>query len=57
MRRGGIDCIVCMFGAPFPDCCMKDCGMMDRCDSCNWPNRADKKEEKENQNGKEEKMD
>lgn len=57
MRRGGIDCMVCMFGAPYPDCCMNDCGTMDRCDGCNWPNRADKVKEKENQNGKEKKMD
>ena len=58
MRRGGIDCMICMFGAPYPDCCMKECGTMDRCDSCNWPDRADKVKEKENQeDGKEEKMD
>lgn len=57
MRKGGIDCIVCMFGAPYPDCCLKDCGTKDVCKDCTWPNRADKVKEKENQNGKEEKMD
>ena len=57
MRKGTIDCMVCMFGAPYPECCMNDCGKMDRCESCTWPNRADKVKEKENQDGKEEKMD
>lgn len=57
MRRGGIDCIVCMFGAPFPECCMKDCGTKEECKKCTWPDRANKVKEKENQNGKEEKMD
>lgn len=58
MRKGGIDCIVCMFGAPYPDCCAKDCGTMIKCNNCTWPNRADKVKEKENrENGKEEKMD
>ena len=57
MRRGGIDCIVCMFGAPYPDCCLKDCGTKEVCKDCTWPNRADKVKEKENQNGKEKKMD
>lgn len=58
MRRGGIDCIVCMFGAPYPDCCSKECGTKETCKDCTWPDRSDKVKEKENQeNGKEEKMD
>ena len=56
MRRGGIDCMVCMFGAPYPDCCSKECGTKEICKDCTWPDRADIKE-KENQDGKEEKMD
>ena len=36
MRKGGIDCMVCMFGAPYPDCCMYDCGKSDRCVGCMW---------------------
>lgn len=58
MRKGGIDCIVCMFGAPFPECCMKDCGTKEECKKCTWPDRANKVKEKENQeDGKEKKMD
>ena len=57
MRRGGIDCIVCMFGAPYPDCCLKECGTKETCKDCTWPDRPDKVKEKENQNGKEKKMD
>ena len=61
MRKGGIDCMVCMFGAPYPDCCLYDCGKSDRCVGCMWyAKRVFKtkvKTEKENQNGKEKKMD
>ena len=61
MRRGGIDCIVCMFGAPYPDCCLKDCGKQSRCNDCDWYDKrvykAIAKEREENQNGKEKKMD
>lgn len=61
MRKGGIDCIVCMFGAPFPECCMKDCGKSDKCVGCMWyvkhVCKTRIKKEKENQNGKEKKMD
>ena len=62
MRRGGIDCIICMFGAPYPDCCLKDCGKSDRCVGCMWYAKhvfkTKAKKEKENlENGKEKKMD
>ena len=57
MRRGGIDCIVCMFGAPYSDCCSKECGTKETCKDCTWPDRSDKVKEKENQDGKEKKMD
>lgn len=62
MRNGSIDCVICMFGAPFPDCCLKDCGTKEKCQGCDWYTKyifkVTVKEEKENQeNGKEEKMD
>ena len=54
--------MVCMFGAPYPDCCMYDCGKSDRCVGCMWyAKRVFKikvKEREENlENGKEKKMD
>lgn len=62
MRNGSIDCMICMFGAPFPDCCLNDCGKQSRCNDCEWyakhPFTIKVKKEKENQeNGKEKKMD
>lgn len=53
--------MICMFGAPYHDCCLYDCGKSDRCVGCMWYAKhvfkTKTKEREENQNGKKEKMD